>query len=355
MDKAKTTGNLLSIRRISSKQAETIIRNEANDGNLCFITGAGISKIPPANLPLGNELKDRLIDLITEGKKARKYRNKILLHPKYQDAIPELIFQPIYECIGSKIYQVFDILKYGHFNHIHKKLGWYSKIKKAGIYTTNFDMLIEHASTFPVDVQHLHGSIDKPEEMIIRIYQVGRGISKNLTNRFKKKNNGKVLVVLGYSGNDPDIMTLINNTSFKSIIWLVRDFNNKRGLSNLKKLTHHTPLLFQNDLNKLFRDKRMRPSHSKPSSDTPTTILTQLTEIEALKCLQAVYFVIEDFKVALHICNHVFDNKSFNLSPKDHSWFHQVAADNLNRIGIDFRAAISHMKAAIKINIKNGN
>lgn len=340
---------------ISQKEAELIIQRESAHHNICFLTGAGISKIHPANLTLGYELKNKLIELITAKKKFKRYRDRIMTLPKYRSAIPELIFQPIYECLGERIYSVFECLKSENFNHIHAKLGWYHSTKGASIYTTNFDTLIEQASTSPIHVEHLHGSIDRPEDMIIRIYQVGRGIRKNISNQFKLKNKGKVLLVLGYSGNDKDIMTLLNHTDFKRIVWLIRDAKDKPSLENLQKLTRHSTLVFQADLNHFLKEKNYSKPTKPANLPAALSLLPTITDVEAWKCLQAIFFTLENFYDALEVSNRVLSSSKIVLDSKDQSWFRQVTADNLNRIGIDFRKAIYLMKSAIRINTRHGN
>lgn len=346
---------------ISVKDASRFIKEEANKKNISFLIGAGVSKVLPSSLPLGNDIKDSLIRLITAKKELNKHRKIIFRSKKYKRLIPELIFQPLYETLERKIYQAFDILNTNSFNHLHECIAWIYLHKGSNIYTTNFDVLIEQSSSKKIEVNHLHGAINRPDEMVIRIYQVGRGIPKGIATKFKKDNNGKVLVVLGYSGNDKDIISLINNTKFKFVLWLVRGLDDKWALGNITKLDKQQTRVFAFDLNYLF-DKIIKHykipiksglnSVSKRKISSRRDEANRITIVESLRCIQSIHYTIGNYEEALQICRDVLNDYKLRLSEKDKSWFHQVSADNITCIGLDFREAVSNIKKAIKINLK---
>ncbi len=345
---------------ISSKSAKEIITKEANKKSLVFFVGAGVSKILPSNLPLGNEIKNSIIKLILRDKELAIYKSRILNSTKFKRAIPELVFQPLYETLEDKIFQAFEILNSNNFNHIHESLAWFNINKKCSIYTTNFDMLIENSPNTNVTVEHLHGAINKPNEMTTRIYQVGRGIPRREINKFKKINDSKILCVIGYSGNDKDIAALINGTKFNTILWLVKDLKDEWTINNINRINNHNTCVFKNDLNYFFKDfiKQFKIPITKSMQSTlpekkvvPIKKYAPISFVEALRCIQSVFYILGDYKEALAISSEALKNKKIFLSPRDKIWFHQITADNITCIGSDFSKAVKHIKHAINISI----
>lgn len=333
----------------------------AENSNLTILAGAGISKVPPSNLPLGNDIKDYLISLITADPALATHRSNILSSAKYKKLIPELIFQPLYETLEAKMYAAFDILDTNAYNQVHEVLAWLGVHKKARLYTTNFDLLIEKSARTPVFVEHLHGALNEPDEMTIRIYQVGRGIQRKMATQFQNTNKGRVLFVIGYSGNDKDIVTLLNQTKFQKIYWLVREAKNDWALSNIKKLNQHDTVVFHGDLNTFFRNTIRHfsiPATTIGKKGIAASIAVKdigITPVEALRCIQSIYYTIGEYKQALAVCDTVFRNKKAKLAAKDGAWFHQVAADNITCIGTNYRSAISHINQSVALSKKDHN
>jgi tetratricopeptide (TPR) repeat protein len=346
---------------VSAKSASVDLISEAKKTNLTFLVGAGISKIQPSNLPLGNDIKDYLISLITRDPILRPHQTKILSSDKYRKLIPELIFQPLFEILESKMYTAFDILNTDEFNYVHEVLSWMNYNKSAQLFTTNFDMLIEKSISHSIYVEHLHGALSQPDEMVIRIYQVGRGISRSLGNKFKSSNRGRTLFVLGYSGNDKDVVTLLNQTDFREIYWLVRDAKDDWTRSNIKKVSNYNVKVFQTDLTFFLKDtsryfsipvttfgKKITAPSVKPKD-------IGVTYTEALRCIQSIYYTIGNYNDALNICNKILKDKKIKLSAKDGAWFHQVAADNVVCIGTNYKSAIAHINTSIEISKISGD
>jgi len=349
------------MKQITTTAAFRHLIAAAQKGNLTFLAGAGISKIPPSNLPLGNDIKDYLISLITANSALTSHRDNILYSPKYKKLIPELIFQPLYETLEAKMYAAFDILDSDAYNHVHEVLAWLEVHKNARLYTTNFDLLIEKSSRATVDVEHLHGALNEPDEMTIRIYQVGRGIQRKMATQFQSTNKGRTLFVIGYSGNDKDVVTLLNQTAFQQIYWLMRDATDDWTLSNIKKLTHHDTNIFQGDLKTFFRNAISHysiPATTVGKKGTATPLVVKdigITQVEALRCIQSIYYTIGEYKKALAVCDIIFRNKKAKFTAQDRAWFHQVAADNITCIGIHFRSAVSHINKSIALSKKHRN
>ncbi|HEV7919163.1 MAG TPA: hypothetical protein VGR02_00080, partial [Thermoanaerobaculia bacterium] len=83
------------------------------------------------------------------------------------------------------------------------------------------DLLIEALGR--EDVLHLHGSLQNVGAMVVRINQVGRGLESSFRLSIRNLVRGRVLCVLGYSGNDLDVAAAIAAARPAAILWLARN------------------------------------------------------------------------------------------------------------------------------------
>jgi len=343
--------------KISKSEALKALQSAGTSGQLVFLTGAGISKIPPANLPLGNEIKDQLIEFITASTELKDYREKILASDRYKQLIPELLFQAIYESIGDKIFSVYGRLNSNRYNRIHQLLAYYVKNFRAIVYTTNFDELVEKSSDSKIKIDHLHGSIRNPESMVIRIYQVGRGIPAKIFKSFQIENNSKTLFVVGYSGNDKDVIALLNNTRFKAIYWLMRDFDDQWTLKNLIRIKSDRLFVFKGDIQTIFSDlitgAKLAAIKPVPEQQSKTDF-SDVTFAEAMRCIQSIFYITGSYKEAVTLCGLMIDKYSDKLKLADLAWFHYVLGDNLVYMGNDFVSAEKHIQSGITISKDQG-
>jgi len=117
--------------------------------------GAAISKAPPAHLPLGGELKRKIIQVLCDDplKALDSFREAMLpavketeLSKKVERILPEVVFQILYDIAGDYGLESLRYLERGKPNINHKFLaraladGWME-----AVLTTNFDRLIEDA------------------------------------------------------------------------------------------------------------------------------------------------------------------------------------------------------------------
>lgn len=226
------------------------------EGEIAFFVGAGISKDPPSNLLLGDELKNKTISAFCRDT-PKNERKEILESTK--NLRPEVILQIIHNEIGNGALDILDVLKSDNPNQNHFFL---AKAMNYGntVITTNFDNLIECAyiregfepSVYFDDegfkkwfenkkdnkkggIFKIHGTLEeihvtsegierknRKDTIIATLNQVGKGLSKAkakvLEHFFKKKD----MVFIGYSGlDDFDIYPkMLQTESKKKIFWL---------------------------------------------------------------------------------------------------------------------------------------
>lgn len=191
-------------------------------------------------LPSGPRLRDLVISsLCREAPLEREWR-RIRKRKRYQDLVPEIAFQAIDDSVGDKLPRLLDaVLRQAGANGAHATLAAMSAATP--IVTTNFDLLLEESGA--ADVIHIHGSLADPKTMVVRINQVGRGLDPRLRAQIRRTVHGRVLCVLGYSGNDLDVATAITATRPAAILWLTRDTED-RAWSNMQRfVAGHTPIV----------------------------------------------------------------------------------------------------------------
>src|SRR5664279_5590193 len=74
---------------------------------------------------------------------------------------------------------------------------------------------------------HLHGRADEPQSLVHVIRSVGRGLRPDMSERARLALNERTVLVVGYSGNDDDIMTLLTKANSADLVWAVRDENDR--------------------------------------------------------------------------------------------------------------------------------
>lgn len=220
------------------------------EGRLVFFVGAGISKDVPSCIPLGNELKNGIINALCMDN-SEPQRDEIL--ESVESLRPEVILQIMHEIVGDKVLDVLDIFRCDQPNQNHFFL---AKVIKYGnlIVTTNFDCLIEQACIADgfeprVCVSDLefnewlksvgerknlkgclfkiHGSLEdakgacKKDTIVATLNQVGRGLPAGKANVFEYLIKNYDMVFIGYSGlDDFDICPKIALTeTSKKIFW----------------------------------------------------------------------------------------------------------------------------------------
>lgn len=264
---------------INRKAMKEIVRG-LEIGEVVFFVGAGVSKAPPSNLPLGMELKNKIIQAICCDRESALVTFMNVMLPKIETTLsqkierirPEVIFQILYDHIGALGLESLGFMRKGIPNSNHRFLAQalkdgYSK----SVLTTNFDCLIEKAlaeigindlliddngNALPpfdrISIFKLHGTIEKPQSLIATLNQYGRESVSSRAKIIRHFLQNYFVVFVGYSGADLDIYPLLIGTRCRKITWVVRP--ETEANENIRRI-----LVAQNgqqirmDLNEFFR------------------------------------------------------------------------------------------------------
>jgi tetratricopeptide (TPR) repeat protein len=213
-----------------------------------FFLGAGISKAPPAQLPLAGELVRAIIETLSQNEYLLSQKKSML---KDLERIRlEVLLQLMYEQIGKASLETLEVFKDGepNTNHIFlARLAKHGKISE--VLTTNFDSLIEkacaeekvtylvkaresqfsHEKFAGLSVWKFHGTIkennvDARDSIQATINQIWRGFSNQPKKRMVLRDflRNRNFVFMGYSGQDEFTINKVLRTtkSDREIFWI---------------------------------------------------------------------------------------------------------------------------------------
>jgi hypothetical protein len=247
-----------------------LVESIGNPEEVCFWTGAGISKEAPTNLPLGIELTHSTIEHFCFPETWETILNRFS-NAKMVDSEGNRKKYPRLEIILNSVVSVNGIesLKtlssYGNAvpNHYHQFFAQHI-IDNGYHITANFDTCIEKAyqqplslskiTTEPTNLFHYHGKYSDDQRSLLRlgitINNVAKGLPEESMDRIKKiLKNVRFLVFLGYSGSDyfdvnPFFQDLTMDLKHLSVIWVKHSRNSSissaitRGLQNCNAKVH---------------------------------------------------------------------------------------------------------------------
>jgi tetratricopeptide (TPR) repeat protein len=329
-----------------------LIRGQSN-----LFVGAGVSMQPPCNLPSGMDLKNLIISHLSPPQERKFILRTIKNLESYNLIVPEIIFQRAYEVIGEKLLPFFDILKHAPSNNGHFILAKFIEKNNCKLFTTNFDELIEKYTAEKKSIVHLHGQLNNIANMIIRINQVGKGLNSYLQKQFKEDNARKSLIVLGYSGNDKDIIDIFNSTDFNSIFWVAKNANEERLRKNLSQIKNQKNLtVIEANLTELFNELQTRLNLKYEANDDIVTNFDQtiylkewsaeMTSSEKYSFIEKLFFDLDDYEHSLHFTKKAIQKKIFD-DIRTKSWFFNEAAYTSRNMG-NFISAMYFINQAIK-------
>lgn len=219
----------------------------ADEPNMVVLIGAGVSMMGPSNLPSGFQLLDSSLRKFVVDSRLQDYLETALDEMK-DKVVPETIFQRVKDILGYVPMGVYEYFSTAEPNRIHRMLVEAALKYGTRLFTTNFDLLIERC--FPndscesevglellprgsahnerrhptsIDVVHLHGDIGHPESMFNTIRRVGKGLEPSLEGAFADAlDHCDMLLCLGYSGLDDDVMRVIADHNPPCIKWAVK-------------------------------------------------------------------------------------------------------------------------------------
>lgn len=119
------------------------------------------------------------------------------------DAIPSLVLSEVYKLVASDTP-----------NDSHRRLA----ALPAKQFTVNMDTLLEQAGA--VGTRHLHGRWDRPRSIKTTVEHYAHGLVPSVRREFARAIEGKRLLVIGYSGQDIDVMPVIEQHPPSNITWV---------------------------------------------------------------------------------------------------------------------------------------
>ncbi len=260
--------------------------------HVTVLAGAGISMLRPSNLPSGPSLLQGALEAVVTDPKLRMHLPRSTSHERWSWVVPEEIFQRILDVTGWLPLEVFAPLSTARPNRLHGKLAQLGESPKCSLVTTNFDPLLSVAGVSKTEVLYLHGRIDMPSSLVTTIRAVGSGLQVGVRESFRAAlAESDAAVVLGYSGNDSDVMEHVEALAPREVVWIVRSTEDY-ALRNLNHLNDRTRLrVLAGDLSALQsvwgRDPSMA-SVSPPSFAThPGATMDEQAELTA-GVLQAI-------------------------------------------------------------------
>jgi len=216
---------------------------DAIDQGAIFFTGAGISRDPPSNMPLANEVKWAIIEELCNNDYLQDFLkdNQEEIAPMLNDMMMEALFQILHNRLGQHALTFLNCYSNGKPNHNHQFLARMFKGEIIGqILTTNFDTLIEAAlkiegwnagvdyhvyygPPYPAGdtpyVCKLHGTIGEKGSIISVLDLVGLGLEKTKADLLSQMLDKKTFIFMGWSDADADITPVLKGGN-SSYIWL---------------------------------------------------------------------------------------------------------------------------------------
>ncbi|MEZ5357198.1 MAG: tetratricopeptide repeat protein [Candidatus Zixiibacteriota bacterium] len=265
---------------------------------ITFILGAGISIGLPAGAPSWNSFRDELLvaivdSLFTRREINNKIRNDLSNYflgcdtPSDLWVKPEVALDWLHMQFGNKLFKTLEIMNWGYPNDNHYIIAnmahQYPNIR---ITTCNYDTYIENAlqqmniqyqiyacttkyrhvnsfqryiknfesrTTNQVDILKYHGSICAPYTIKATLSQIGHPIHRDLRRAIKRIMGKRDVLVLGYSGNDYDLLHEIKNnaSSATKITWLAH--NNSSNVCKNDEIKAISTIAY-GDVNQFLKD-----------------------------------------------------------------------------------------------------
>ncbi|MDB4913081.1 MAG: hypothetical protein JWM95_725 [Gemmatimonadetes bacterium] len=325
-------------------------------GRITFLVGAGVSMLAPSCQPSGPALKNLAIEAICAPREMRTVLNRVRQSPRYRDITPEVLFQRIYACLDRKQFLAFfDVLRFSEPNALHHVLGRATKSRNVHVLTTNFDDLIERADGRPSRITHLHGVLTQPGSMVTRINQVGRGINAAVSLAARPT----LLCVLGYSGNDDDVLALVRRARPKRVLWLARSRKDWAWRNIRRYASEHEVAVAHGNLERLWPLPRRSVQPDSSTSDKQRRGREDAIErwgtlprlIDRFAIMTEVLFEIEDYKSVVRLSRTaMLHAKGSELA----GWFRIQMGEALRIVG-RFSEAEKAARQAIRINSRLGD
>lgn len=252
----------MSITKEVRSLAEAMMRTKtAQQPRIVAFAGAAISKRLPTRMPDANALlrptlrmlvSDSMVSRIIQASGASHAIEGFLetLTPKHDERRPlppEVVYDVLYEYCGDRAFHALDCLKGGRPNANHTML---ALLLHTGyldqLITTNFDICLEEAwmersfffrrlipswktLRWLIPIWKIHGCITDPNSLITTFRRLGgKTFDQKFLGQLTNLLDNKIVVFLGYSGLDPDLIPAFTNAKMALVYWNVYEGVGKR-------------------------------------------------------------------------------------------------------------------------------
>ncbi len=191
------------------------------------VTGAGISFDAPSSLPSAGDLADELwdgfcdsLDGVVDATLAATVRQRFRssgatgLPAMRMEQFMELLTKPGTVPV-SIVVDIYRLVAGAAYNENHLRLA----AMRTRHFTLNMDTLIEDAGD-GVDIVHLHGRWDEPEQIRTTVAHYSRGLDRDLRDAFCAAIEDATVLVIGYCGRDPDGVPLFDLHPPRRLVWV---------------------------------------------------------------------------------------------------------------------------------------
>lgn len=335
--------------RLAFTNAVSTIVKELSKNSLIFFVGSGVSTNKPTSIPSSYKLKCKMFNIMKQsiGEKVLKQ----IPFDKSQNRILELPFesfmQSIHFVIGNKALFLLSFMQKSPFNLNHANLIALASLSPyRAILTTNFDTMLEKASfrnsiciyrdeqfrkiclpsnNDKITIIKLHGSSKSINSLSAILSKIGRPMMPHKVKVFNKICSGSTLVVLGYSGGDPDIMPIFEEVKAKKIIWVCRNRPSLGASDAIKRLEASGKIIIViSDLSRLLKACVKTLKLHRPKVEE-YSISTDICEI-----IKSVWNDITLHSKMACLARLSYDANEFELADKIYSWLNRhIPRDNL--------------------------
>jgi SIR2-like domain len=219
-------------------------------GDIAFIVGSAISKFDPTGMPNGIEVTNAIAQKISEN-----LSHQDLVESEIRRAPFETIFQAYPERATIKRL-LYNLYGQGKPNNIHKSIANARRSKRYDIITTNYDRCLElsvkgwHVMLNEVNFLNrprskrllkIHGSVEAHETLVFTI-DAEAPLSGWKKESFNEIVDGKIAILVGYSGLDFEICPALMSSKATHILWNIFPKNGK-----LEFPSQNAEHIFKND------------------------------------------------------------------------------------------------------------
>ncbi|WP_063687019.1 SIR2 family protein [Bradyrhizobium stylosanthis] len=259
--------------------AELVDVLETDD--VTFVVGSGVSLFPPASVVNGQRVTEAIAAHLSDGLPKQDVLRRYLARAAF-----EVIFQHNDNdaAVRKWLLKLFTSDDPKKPNSIHRSIAVSLARKPAHVITTNYDRFIERAlldvgvsvdtiikeddtksASTSIRYFKIHGCTSDPATLIFKLEQE-RPLQGWKARTFRSLVEGRIVIVIGYSGKDFEICPALLEAGAKAILWNAFSLNLDQGdfpSENAEHLFKHLPLMLflKGDMHDIFLVKSQRPSN----------------------------------------------------------------------------------------------